>query len=147
MKVLIGIGETQESDFILAAVKRFPWAAGTEMRILCVAEKVHPSMLELMGRSVQDVQWKQDLHVSAVGEAAAVDLRDSGLTADTETIEGDPKAGISAYAKDWSADLIVVGSDAGGRLRKALLGSVATAVVKSAPCSVLVIRITDDTPE
>jgi nucleotide-binding universal stress UspA family protein len=142
MKVLVGIAESHESDAVISAIKRFPWPAETEIRVLCVSEKVHPSMLELMGTTVRDVQRKEDFRASVVASAAAVELRDAGFAADTETAEGDPKVEIVESAKRWAADLIVVGSEAGGRLKRVLLGSVATAVVTHADCSVLVIRRT-----
>lgn len=43
-------------------------------------------------------------------------------------------------AKEWSADLIVMGSHGHGRIRAALLGSVADSVLREAPCPVLVVR-------
>ena len=140
MKVLVGIAESQESAVVLSALKRFPWPAETEFRVLCVAEKVHPSMLELMGSTVEGVQRRADFHASTTASEAAAELRDAGLTVEVETGEGDPKVEIIEHAKQWGADLIVVGSEVDGRLRRVLLGSVATAVVKNAACSVLVIR-------
>ncbi len=47
---------------------------------------------------------------------------------------------IDAEAKEWDADLIVVGSHGYMSLRRWLLGSVAQAVVAHAPCSVEVGR-------
>jgi nucleotide-binding universal stress UspA family protein len=43
-------------------------------------------------------------------------------------------------AKDWPADLIVIGSHGRGGLTRALLGSVAEGVMRHAPCPVLVVR-------
>jgi nucleotide-binding universal stress UspA family protein len=47
---------------------------------------------------------------------------------------------IVEEARDWGADLIVLGSHGYGRVRRVVLGSVAAAVVAIAPCSVLVVR-------
>ena len=140
MRVLVGIAESHDSDAVISTIRRFPWPAETEIRVLCVAEKVHPSMLELMGTTVRDDQRKEDLRLSVTASAAAGDLRQAGFAVETDTAEGDPKTQIVEYAKRWEADLIVVGSEAAGRLRRVLLGSVATAVVRDAQCSVLVIR-------
>jgi nucleotide-binding universal stress UspA family protein len=142
MKVLIGIAELQDSEVIVTAVKQFPWPAGSKIRVLSIAEKVHPSMLELMGSTVEDVQRKEDLRLAGTSSAVAADLRQAGLAAEANTVEGDPKTEIVEEAKRWGADLIVVGSDSDGRLKRVLLGGVATAVVTNAPCSVLVIRVT-----
>jgi nucleotide-binding universal stress UspA family protein len=53
---------------------------------------------------------------------------------------GKPAAEIVKTAKQWPADLIVIGSHARHGIQRALLGSVAEAVLHRAPCPVLVIR-------
>lgn len=47
---------------------------------------------------------------------------------------------IIKVAEDWRADLVVIGSHGRGGLERVLMGSVAEAVVRHAPCPVLVIR-------
>jgi nucleotide-binding universal stress UspA family protein len=58
----------------------------------------------------------------------------------TKILEGVPKDVIVEEAREWDADLIVVGSHGYGRVQRLVLGSVAAAVVASAPCSVQVVR-------
>jgi nucleotide-binding universal stress UspA family protein len=53
---------------------------------------------------------------------------------------GSPITEIVKAAKDWPADLIVIGSHGRGGIRRALLGSVAEGVMRQAPCPVLVVR-------
>jgi nucleotide-binding universal stress UspA family protein len=53
---------------------------------------------------------------------------------------GKPAHEIVRAAKDWPADMIVIGSHGRHGLQRALLGSVAEAVMRHAPCPVLVIR-------
>lgn len=53
---------------------------------------------------------------------------------------GTPVAEIVSAAKDWPADLIVIGSHGRGGIRRALLGSVAEGVLRHASCPVLVVR-------
>lgn len=53
---------------------------------------------------------------------------------------GSPLAEIVNAAKDWPADLIVIGSHGRGGIKRALLGSVAEGVMRHAPCPVLVVR-------
>ena len=55
-------------------------------------------------------------------------------------LAGEPANEIVKVAKEWPADLIVLGSHARTGLSRALLGSVAEVVTRNAPCSVLVIR-------
>ena len=51
-----------------------------------------------------------------------------------------PKDAIVNEAREWDADLIVLGSHGYGRVKRLVLGSVAAGVVASAPCSVQVVR-------
>lgn len=53
---------------------------------------------------------------------------------------GEPGAAIVKTAREWPADVIVIGTRAQGGVRRALLGSVADVVMRHALCPVLVIR-------
>jgi nucleotide-binding universal stress UspA family protein len=53
--------------------------------------------------------------------------------------EGDPMQQIVAAAKEWKADLIVIGTHGRGPVAHFLLGSTAEAVVRHAHCPVLMI--------
>jgi universal stress protein A len=56
---------------------------------------------------------------------------------------GDARDVINQTAKDLGVDLIVMGTHGRRGLSRALLGSVAETVVRSAPCAVLTVRIDD----
>jgi nucleotide-binding universal stress UspA family protein len=53
---------------------------------------------------------------------------------------GKPDREIIRTAKEWPADVIVIGSHGRHGIQRALLGSVAEEVMRHAPCPVLVIR-------
>jgi nucleotide-binding universal stress UspA family protein len=53
---------------------------------------------------------------------------------------GKPAAEIVKAARDWPADIIVIGSHGRAGLGRLLLGSVAEGVVRHASCPVLVVR-------
>ncbi len=53
---------------------------------------------------------------------------------------GKPATEIVKAAKDWPADIIVLGSHGRGGVDRLLLGSVAEGVMRHAPCPVLVVR-------
>ena len=53
---------------------------------------------------------------------------------------GKPASEIVRTAKEWPADMIVIGSHGRHGIQRALLGSVAEEVMRHAPCPVLVIR-------
>lgn len=57
---------------------------------------------------------------------------------------GDARDVINQTAKEIGADLIVIGTHGRTGLSRALLGSTAETVVRTAPCPVLTVRITDE---
>jgi len=67
-------------------------------------------------------------------------LHASGLAVSGTVEEGEPDRRIVSYAKEKDVDLIVIGARGLGRIEGMLIGSVTDAVLKSAPCPVLVIH-------
>jgi nucleotide-binding universal stress UspA family protein len=53
---------------------------------------------------------------------------------------GDPATEIVKAAKDWPADMIVMGTHGREGVARMMLGSVADSVIRQAPCPVLVVR-------
>lgn len=83
--------------------------------------------------------------ITAVGEEilrrAETQARDCGATeVKTVTTDGDAADGVLDLAEKAGADMIVVGHRGLGRLKTALLGSVAHKVVQNAPCTVVSVR-------
>jgi nucleotide-binding universal stress UspA family protein len=64
----------------------------------------------------------------------------AGLAATTSVLGESPKWRIIDDAKEWNADLVVVGSHGRRGLTRVLLGSVSEGVAMNAHCSVEVIR-------
>jgi nucleotide-binding universal stress UspA family protein len=54
--------------------------------------------------------------------------------------DGKPSDQILAAAREWDADVIVIGTHGRSGVSRLLLGSTAEAVVRHAPCPVLVIK-------
>jgi nucleotide-binding universal stress UspA family protein len=68
-------------------------------------------------------------------------LREADLPGDTAVIAGFAKDVIVQYAESVNAELIVVGTHGRSGLARLTLGSTAASVIESAPCSVLVVRL------
>jgi nucleotide-binding universal stress UspA family protein len=64
----------------------------------------------------------------------------SGLRVRGELLEGTPYRVVLDWAKEWNADLIVMGTHGHTGLTHALLGSVTERVVRMSTCPVLTIR-------
>jgi nucleotide-binding universal stress UspA family protein len=78
----------------------------------------------------------------ADGEACVRGAADAlGLgNVETRVLEGRPGPALCSFADEIDANAIVLGTRGRGRIKRALLGSVADYVVRNAPCPVLVTR-------
>jgi nucleotide-binding universal stress UspA family protein len=64
----------------------------------------------------------------------------AGIDVETFVLPGLPASEITDFAKDNGVDLIVMGSLGKSGIEKLLLGSVASRVIRHAPCPVLVVK-------
>ena len=78
-------------------------------------------------------------YLSNVGQQ----LRGHGLTVDTEYPEGDAADVIVRRAKELGVSLILMTTHGRSGLARAVFGSVADAVLRHAPCPVMLVRISD----
>jgi nucleotide-binding universal stress UspA family protein len=146
MRVLMG---TDGSDFSKAAVAemcRFIRPGDSEILFVSAYEDAAPIAAEPFAISAEYYQKLEDAVREQAEEfvrEAEADLRRCSpvkeLKVSTRVVRGAPDQQLIEIAKDWNADLIVVGSHGRGFWGR-LLGSVSTGVVHHAPCSVLVVR-------
>lgn len=74
----------------------------------------------------------------------AKELRDQGIKVSYFVMEGIPARLIIEFSKEHQASLIVMMSHGRGRFKRAILGSVADAIIRGIDVPVLVIRPKDD---
>lgn len=148
LKILLAIDGSPHSLAAARQVARHPWPAESEVRVITVDAPLGDSTLAreshgTPGNSAyeqlvrqQRLEAEQDLVMAenTVREQAPQ------LSVTSCLLEGTPKDVIVCEAREWGADLVVVGSQGKGALRSVLLGSVSLGVVVNAPCSVLVVR-------
>jgi nucleotide-binding universal stress UspA family protein len=143
MKILLAIDDSQYSADAVETVAAQPWPPGTAVRVLSAVENIVVPAAELWYDARGDFESaRQELTKRAEQLTARVAerLTAKGLAVDTAVRQGDPRSAIVDEAKEWSADLIVVGSHGRTGIERWLLGSVAQSVVSHAPCSVEVVR-------
>jgi len=100
-------------------------------------------------RSLYVMPWSvvpPPLEESALEDAARDELdeflcarTERGYPVEAEVRVGEPADEIVAEARGWNADLVVVGTHARGWGARLLLGSVAEATLRDAPCNVLAV--------
>lgn len=149
MKILLAVDGSACGEQALAEVAERPWPAGSEV---CVLSVIHLPMTptpetwalpnsyyaqaEKVGREHSDEVVKKA--IKRMNESNA--NREVPLTLIGKPIIGHPEETIIGTAKEWGADLIVLGSHGHRGFRRFLLGSVSQAVASHAPCSVEVVR-------
>jgi nucleotide-binding universal stress UspA family protein len=145
MKVLLPIDESQFSEQAIKEVEERFRTPDTTVRVLHVVAKFVPPAATLWdaGGSLEAAREEVLSRYRGLVEGVAERLTAAGVTAETAIREGAAGKVIINEAKEWGADLIVLGSHGHARLVQMLLGSVAQYVVDHAPCSVEVVHRKD----
>lgn len=87
-----------------------------------------------------DILDAERTHAETTLSVAAGRAEEAGVPIITRLATGDPAETICAYAAEIGARLIAVGTRGHGTVASLLLGSVSQAVMRHAPCPVLVVR-------
>ncbi len=124
-RLLIGLDGTNRAKAAVQEAARRMWIMGSEVRLVVT-------------RDVSDNNYKW---VCEYLESARKILERAEFAVTELIEEGDPKQFIVASAEEWGADCIFLGAnDAGSSVENHLLGSVSTAVVARAHCTVEIVR-------
>ncbi len=134
MKVLVAVDHSEASQAVLQEVAARPWPPKATIEVLNVVEPAH--MWTVTQTAEEAMKLSADLVHRAAGELQGRGLEASGLS-----LKGDPKRVILDRAQESKADFIFVGSQGVSALARFLLGNVASAVVRHAPCSVEIVRV------
>jgi nucleotide-binding universal stress UspA family protein len=129
------------TDFSCTAAHAFPVAIslardhGARLVLLHVAEE--PALIDGTGLVPFDpAMYRSDLWEKL--EQLAVRAR--GVEVETRLSEGNPVTAVLHAAREVRADLVVMGTHGWTGLRRLMMGSVAEAVLRQAPCPVLTVR-------
>lgn len=130
-RIVIAFDGSSGSRATIDAVSSRNWPQGTEVRLVVASDgRGALSHLDLKGEGIADV-------AASIVEK----LKASGLKADASIVEGNPKHVIVKEAEAFSADCIFVGASGHSpRITQMLLGTVSSAVVTRAHCSVEVVK-------
>lgn len=147
MKILLAVDGSGYSEAAIEEVIKRPWPPQSEVKIVTAIET--PMMVGI-GLEPWPVNYLNDLQKSAREGAEAViasamrklkEASEKTLKVSHEIIDGPPSQVIVEEAESWGADLIVMGSRGLGAWSRLLLGSVSSAVVHHAKCSVEIVRM------
>ena len=145
MKILLAVDGSTYSDAAIEEIGKRPWPPESEVKIITAAEApimvgmepwaASPEYFQLLDKAARE-------GAEAVLKHALLKLKatKAAFKVSSEVIEGSPRQVIVDEAERWDADLVVMGSWGLGTWNRLLLGSVSSAVLHHAKCSVEIVR-------
>jgi nucleotide-binding universal stress UspA family protein len=145
VRIIIGVDSSPGAEAVVRAVASRQWPEGSEARVVNGLWTIPPfSEEEEMHEHIamQAAEWvaREKPVAEEVVESAVEQLKPSGLATTSIIKVEEPKRLLLSEAESWDADCIFVGARGLSRFERLLLGSVSTAVVTRAHCSVEVVR-------
>lgn len=130
-RIIVGYDGTDGSNEVIKQIAKRHWKSDTQFKIV-IAEDT------MFIRSSLQIEADE---LEKAGNEVVENLHNKGLQAFLVVEEGNPKQILIEQADKWDADCIFIGATQyNDFLTKYLLGSVSSAVVTRANCSVEVIR-------
>jgi nucleotide-binding universal stress UspA family protein len=151
-RIVVGVDGSPAAEQAIYAVGQRVWQSGTEVRLVAVDDGTPPvhivARLPQAARMIGSYYQNREERVSAMLEWAKEELAHIGLKTSVLREKGDPKTILLAETEKWNADSIFVGTrDFKNAFERFRLGSVSTAIVTNAPCSVEIVRPPETTEE
>ncbi len=142
MRVLLAIDDSEFSQEAAREVENRLTAPKTTVRVLHVVGSFVPPAAAIWdaGGSLDAVNKEVSDQFQQLVDDVAARLKARGISAEGVVKEGNAGKVIIEEAKEWDADLIVVGAHGLSGLETLIMGNVARHVVDHAPCSVEVVR-------
>jgi len=145
MRILLAIDGSTCSKQAIRKVITQVRSKGTQVHVLHVIEPItayiSAGMIPHYVPHVDQIEEDRKKEAQKLLAQAVRQLREAGFRASEVLQRGNPKVKIIDHAKEWRADLIVVGSHGWRGFSRFLMGSVSETVVRHARCSVEVVRI------
>jgi nucleotide-binding universal stress UspA family protein len=148
LRILVGVDETPASEVVVAALAARHFPPQTQVKLVTATGVFEYFSSDILGSSVAVVpsDTTDELRRTAAEAATAVQEKllaaypDWKVTLSREVIEGDPKSVLLDIAEKWPADAIMLGTRDLSGAERFFIGSVSSAIVAHAPCTVEVIR-------
>jgi nucleotide-binding universal stress UspA family protein len=141
MRILLAIDDSRFSVAAANSLVRQFRPENTEVRVLHVVEPIAISEPPQMSRGYSPELEDQLPEARELVDRVSITLSSAGFRVTASVAKGDARSIILEDAKEWHADLIVLGSHGRKGLERFFLGSVSEAVARHAHCSVEIVRI------
>jgi nucleotide-binding universal stress UspA family protein len=145
-RVVLAVDESEHSAAAARFVVQLPLPPDSEVTVASVVRPFIPYHGLVPTEPIHLEQIAQDAREAGLKQAGQLvdrvqsQLGGSGRPVQTQVREGDPAGQILQLASEEWADLIVAGARGISRIQAMLVGSVADRLLKTATCSVLLVR-------
>ncbi|CAN5640183.1 universal stress protein [soil metagenome] len=145
MNILIAVDSVEFNKVIAEFVNSHDWSSETNFRIVHVIEPAllnesEIAFLPFLNDLVENEKITSTQLVSDM--AKRIDTANvNSAHVSTEVVEGHASDLIVQLAREWQADMLLVGSHGRKGMTRFVLGSVSSSVVALSPCSVVVLRL------
>ena len=146
LRIIIGVDGSPAAEQAIHSVGQRVWEDETEVKLIAVDDgtptparvsTLLPQAAEMLNSYFQ----KRESRVRSMLDWATDELDNIGLKTSVSMKKGDPSKILLAEARKWNADCIFVGTrDFSSAFERFRLGSVSTAIVTNANCSVEIVR-------
>lgn len=136
MRLAVGLANRWGARITVLHVDPLPGVGTVAVEPIYIAPQVFEGL-----HAEHDAKVEKNLREICDDFASSVN---EGVVLEAERRRGEAVAGIVEFAREWPADLIVMGSQGVSGFAQLLLGSTADKVSRVAPCPVLIAGRTDD---
>lgn len=138
-RIVVAVDNTEYSEMVMARASAIAIAFSAEIHVISIVSlpKLIASEADI---GIQDVRINEKEFQEHQKQLIDEYLKGRDLHIESRVLHGDPSGKILSYANEISADLIVMGSKAYGKIQRFLLGGVSEDVVRNAKCSVMIAR-------
>jgi nucleotide-binding universal stress UspA family protein len=134
MRVLVATDGSNDAKAAVEWMHYLPFPGDREVMVITVVTPPAPARPDMAG----ELRGALIAEARRLADDTAAEL--ICRRAIGRVVEGDPREEIVAAARDWDADLVVLGARGLGAIREFFLGSVSLWVARHAPCPVLVCK-------
>lgn len=142
MRVVLASDFSEHSQLTLAEACTRPWPPSSSFVVLHVVDFQGCSKLP----AIREESYSKLQRLGESLKSTTECLARLGHSAGYEVVTGIPRGTIFEYAKSWQADLIMAGSRGKSAIAQFQLGSVVQGILRTAPCSVEIVRWVTKSP-
>jgi nucleotide-binding universal stress UspA family protein len=140
-KILVPVDFSEYSDYALEHALALGKALGAELHLVHVLEPIENTPAEWVFIPMDELVSKARHAAEEKFRRLAVDLIEKGFTIHSAVLTGHPDIVIAKYAEDNGISMISMGTHGRRGLEYLMFGSTTERVLKTAPCSVLAVRL------